>query len=124
MVLSGLQDLKPERRDEILLAIAKKVEKYNLITPAILFLQMSKPLSFVGSQAVLFSAPIAGAFIDERLIEDFGQIMADRENVERLLTLLEDREEIRAKQEKLEKDQNKLEKARTKLEKGHKKIDN
>ena len=117
MVLSGLDDLKPERRDEILMAIAKKVEKYNLITPAILFLQMSKPLSFVGSQAVLFGAPIAGAFIDERLIEDFGQVMADRENVERLLTLLEDREEVRAKQERIDKEQRKLEKAQIKLEK-------
>ncbi|MDP3488435.1 MAG: hypothetical protein Q8S19_11000 [Bacillota bacterium] len=117
MVLSGLEDLKPERRDEILMAIAKKVEKYNLITPAILFLQMSKPLSFVGSQAVLFGAPIAGAFIDERLIEDFAQVMADRENVEVLLTLLEDREEIRAKQEKIDKDKRKLEKAQMKLDK-------
>lgn len=123
MVLSGLQDLKPERRDEILMAIAKKVEKYNLITPAILFLQMGKPLSFVGSQAVLFSAPIAGAFIDERLIEDFGQVMADRENVERLLTLLEEREEVRAKQERIDKEQKKLQKAQMKFEKEQKKHD-
>lgn len=92
MVLGALEELKPERRDEILLAIVKKIEKYNLITPAIFFLQMSKPLSFVGSQAVFFAAPIAGAFINERLIEDFGQVMADRENVERLLTLLEERD--------------------------------
>ena len=117
MVFSGLEELKPERRDDILLSIAKKIEKYNLITPAILFLQLGKPLSFVGSQAVLFGAPIAGAFIDERLIEDIGQVMADRENVERLLTLLETREEERVKKEKLEKEQRKLEKEQKKTTK-------
>jgi len=104
MVLGGLEELKPERRDELLLSICKKIEKYNLYTPAIFFLQMTKPLAFVGSQAVLFGAPIAGAFIDERLIEDFGQLMSDRENVERLLTLLEEREEARMQQEKAEKE--------------------
>lgn len=103
MVLGGLEELKPERRDEMLVAIAKKIEKYNLITPAIFFLQMSKPLAFVGSQAVLFGAPIAGAFIDERLIEDLGQLMGDRENVERLLTMLEEREEARLEKEKAER---------------------
>lgn len=96
MVLS-LEEITPKRRDEILLSIAERIERFNLITPAIFFLQMGKPLSFVGSQAVFFFAPIAGFLVNERLIEEFGQVMADRENVERLLVLLEERDKEKSK---------------------------
>jgi hypothetical protein len=88
----GVADVTPERRDELLLKVAEKIERFDLITPAIFFLQMSKPLSFVGSQALLSFAPIAGFIVNEKLLEEFGQVMADRENVERLMVLLEERE--------------------------------
>ncbi len=91
MVL-GVADLTPERRDELILKVAEKIERFDLITPAIFFLQMSKPLSFVGSQALLGFAPMAGLVMDEKLLEEFSQILADRENVERLMVLLEERE--------------------------------
>jgi len=91
MVLD-VPDLTPERRDEILLKVAEKIERFDLITPAIFFLQMSKPLSFVGSQALLSFAPIASLLVSERLLEEFSQVMADRENVERLMVLMEERD--------------------------------
>jgi hypothetical protein len=91
MVL-GEADLTPQRRDELLLKVAEKIERFDLITPAIFFLQLSKPLSFVGSQALLSFAPMAGLFMNEKLLEEFSQVMADRENVERLMVLLEERE--------------------------------
>ena len=91
MVL-GEADLTPARRDELLLKVAEKIERFDLITPAIFFLQMSKPLSFVGSQALLSFAPMAGLIMNEKLLEEFSQVMADRENVERLMVLLEERE--------------------------------
>ena len=91
--------VSPERRDEILTAIANRIVRHGLVTPAIFFLQMGKPLAFIGSQTVFMAQPFAGLFLNENLVEDFGHIMSDRENVERLLVMLEEKDaEARKKQ--------------------------
>jgi len=88
-------EITPERRDELLLSMVQKIEKYDLITPAIFFLQLGKPLSFVTGQALFAVAPFGSLFIKEKLLEELSHLMSDRENVERLLTLLETREQER-----------------------------
>jgi len=87
--------ISPERRDELLLAMVLKIEKYDLITPAIFFLQLGKPLAFVTGQALFAMAPFGSLFIKEKFLEELSFLMNDRENVERLLTLLETREQER-----------------------------
>jgi hypothetical protein len=83
-------DLPDEKRiDQLLNKVADKIHQWRLEVPAIFFLQTMKPLSFVGGQALFFFAPIAGVFFDEETIDDYGHILSDRDNVERLLTKLE-----------------------------------
>jgi len=82
------EPLSPQRRDEILERIAQRIKRYGLITPAVLFLEMNKPLTFIASQAVHFFSPIVGVFIAN--VEEYAYLMEDRENVDRLIRRLEE----------------------------------
>jgi hypothetical protein len=103
---SDTPEVTPERRDQILNAIADRVIRHGLVTPAIFFLQMGKPLAFLGSSAVFLAQPFAGLFINEDSIEDFGHLLSERENVERLLLILEEKDqEFQKKQKQLRAEQ-------------------
>ena len=43
--------------------LAKKIDELKLITPSIFFLEMVKPLNFIGSQTMVFFGPIISAFV-------------------------------------------------------------
>ncbi len=76
-----------KRRDEIVNAIAERVRQFGVIVPAIFFLEMHKPLSYVGGQAMHFFAPIVGTFFET--FEDYAYFFDDRNNVELLIQRLE-----------------------------------
>ena len=86
-------EVTPERRDEILLAVVQRIEKYDMITPSLFFLQMGKPISFVTGQALFAFAPFGSLFVKEKLLEELAHLLSDRENVERLMVMLETREQ-------------------------------
>ena len=60
-----------------------------MVTPAITFLGANKPLSFVGSQALLMFQPIADLFVARELSMDLVTLLADRDRLDMLLTRLE-----------------------------------
>ena len=43
--------------------LAEEVKARRMTTPAIFFLEMMRPLNFVGSQAMIFFGPIISAFV-------------------------------------------------------------
>ena len=95
------QPINEKRRDEILDAIAKRVEQFGMTVPAIFFLEMNKPLSYIGGQAMHFFAPIVGVFFET--FEDYAYFFDDRNNVELLIQKLEaiaSKEEEARKREK------------------------
>ena len=48
---------------DFLTKLAEEVKSRRLTTPAIFFLEMTRPLNFVGSQAMVFFGPIISAFV-------------------------------------------------------------
>ena len=82
----------PERQKELLAKIAGQIVKRKLTTPAILFFESVKPLSFVGSQALVFLQPIVQAFLNRREYDEIVLMMEERENVEKLLVEIENQE--------------------------------
>jgi hypothetical protein len=82
-------DISPERRDQLLDDVVEIVKRYGLITPAIFFGEMNKPLSFIGSQALHFFTPMIGAFVDENRVTEYATLLEDRANLELLLQKLE-----------------------------------
>ncbi len=96
-----------KRRDEIIDAIAKRVKQFGMLVPAIFFLEMNKPLSYIGGQAMHFFAPIAGVFF--ATFEDYAYFFDDRSNVELLIQKLE---AISAEEEEASRKAKKEKKAR------------
>ena len=85
---------------EILDRLASWVVTKRMTTPAILFLESHRPLSFVGSQAMIAASPIAHFFepflqylmgpgYEHAIYKRFAGLMEDRENVERLIIAIE-----------------------------------
>jgi hypothetical protein len=103
--ISDLTEVSPERAKELLAKIANQVVKRKLTVPAIMFLESVKPLTFIGSQALIFFQPIVQAFLNRREYDEFAVLMEDRENVELLLQEIERQEaewQAREKAEKVE----------------------
>lgn len=84
-----MKEITPERREELLDEVVNVIRRYGLITPAIFFGEMNKPLSFIGSQALHFFTPVIGAFVDEARVTEYATLLEDRNNLEYLLQKLE-----------------------------------
>lgn len=95
----------PERQKELLAKIADQIVKRKMTTPAILFFESVKPLSFVGSQALVFLQPIIQAFLNRREYDEIVLMMEERENVEKLLLEIENQEAQWQQREKAERDE-------------------
>ncbi len=103
--ISDLGEVSPERGKELLAKIANQVVKRKLTVPAIMFLESVKPLTFIGSQALIFFQPIVQAFLNRKEYDEFAVLMEDRENVELLLQEIERQEaewQAREKAERVE----------------------
>jgi len=88
--VSAVVDVSPERRDQLIYMVADQVVKRGLETPATFFVEMNRPLSFIGGQALVFFAPILGVVFNQQTIEEFARLMEDRKNVDRLLDKIEE----------------------------------
>ncbi len=98
------EPIDQKRRDEIIEAIAKRIEQFGMLVPAIFFLEMNKPLSYITGQGMHFLAPIAGVFFST--FEDYAYFFDDRKNVELLIQKLEslaEKEEERARELKAQR---------------------
>jgi len=82
-------ELTDERRDLLLDKIARAVVDRNLAAPAIFFLETMKPLSFVGSQVMVFFDPIVSSIFDFKQYNEVRLALEHRENVELLLQRIE-----------------------------------
>ncbi len=101
--ISDLGEVSPERAKELLAKIAHQIVKRKLSVPAIMFLESVKPLSFIGSQALIFLQPMVQAFLNRKEYDEFAVMMEDRENVELLLQEIEKQENEWQSKEKAER---------------------
>lgn len=104
----------PERQKELLEKIANQIVKRKLTTPAIMFFESVKPLSFIGSQGMVFLQPFVQAFLNRREYDEITLMMEERENVEKLLCEIEKQEAEWQEREKREKEESKKLKAERK----------
>ncbi len=79
----------PAARDALIERLAHLVDRWGLVTPAIFFLEANKPLSFVGSQALLLLQPMTDLFMAPELTADLAALFADRGRLETLISRLE-----------------------------------
>ena len=83
------KDLTEAERNEIIKSTAAFVKKQGVRTPAVLFLEMHKPLSGVAGNAAIFFAPFIMPFLGFSNVDKYSRFFADRTNVERLICEIE-----------------------------------
>jgi len=83
------EDILPERKDELIGKLAQEIVDRRLSVPAIFFLETVKPLSFLGSQAMVFFEPIVQSVFAFKNYKEFYLLLEDRKNVEKLLQEIE-----------------------------------
>jgi len=83
-------ELSQERTGYLIDKLANWVISHKLETPAVLFLESLKPLSFIGSQMwLMYGVPALGIVLDERETSEYGLLFEDRENLEALIRKIE-----------------------------------
>lgn len=90
-------NITPERRTEIITKIAQKTVDLRLTPIAIVILESAKPLSFLGSQLMVFFQPIITAIFPFYQYDEIALLLEDRANVELLIQTIELLEENRGR---------------------------
>ena len=76
--------------DELFLEkIAIKIHQHRMVTPAVFFLEMTKPLALLGSHFLVFFGPIINSFIQAENYYRTVQVLEEPKNVEILLEIIE-----------------------------------
>jgi hypothetical protein len=84
-----MKDLSDEQSRELIEHVARQIDDRKLATPALLFLEVIKPFSFLASQGLLLAEPFLSFFYEDPRIGDYAELLADRSNVEQLMGRLE-----------------------------------
>ena len=97
-------ELTPEEIEEVIQEAYKKITEYKMETVSILTLESLKPFSYVGGELVRAALSPVMPALGENLgltSEKMLQVFEDRENIERLIQLLEEnlkKEEVERRQ--------------------------
>ena len=82
-------ELTDEETDALLRKAADQVIKRKMITPAILALEMHKPIAHIGSSSALALSPFIVPFFGFDTFNDYSRLFSKPENFERLIVMLE-----------------------------------
>jgi hypothetical protein len=86
-------DVTPERKKELFTKLVNKIVELRLTPVAIVTLESVKPLTFIGSQVMVFFQPIFMAVFPFKQYEELGALLEERSNVEDFIVMLEHAED-------------------------------
>ncbi|SFI63349.1 hypothetical protein [Planctomicrobium piriforme] len=72
--------------------LAREIVRRRLTMPALAFLEMSRPLNFLGAQAMHFFAPIVTTLFDGPTYEQFAKFLERRDSIDLLCDAIENAE--------------------------------
>ena len=78
-----------ERQQELLEKVARRVVDMRVSAMAIFLLESTKPLSFLGSQAMVFFQPLIQPVFNFKDYETITEMIENRDNVEHLIQRIE-----------------------------------
>lgn len=87
------EPLTEEQKREMIDHLAVNIVKRGLGTPAIMFLEMNKPLTTIASSTAIVASPFLVPFLGFDRVDQYTQFFQSRENVERLIERIEEMEE-------------------------------
>lgn len=84
------EDIDPtEHQKQVVDKVCKAVVRRRMTVPALMVLEMSRPLNFVASQVIHFFRPIVSVVLDTAGIEAFANFLEHRGSVEYLARRLD-----------------------------------
>jgi hypothetical protein len=89
--MTGPLTSSEDQRDELVEQLAREIQLRGLTTPAVHFLQASRPYRPLGANAMLFFDPVLRGFFGGELATA-SEILADDDGIEQLIERLEELE--------------------------------
>jgi hypothetical protein len=77
-----------EQSEQLIEHLTEQISQWRLELPAVLFLQITRPFSFIASQGLLLCQPLLSFVLDGLRIGDYANLLADRTNIDRLIARL------------------------------------
>lgn len=97
-------EISEERKKFLINKIAQRIVDLRMTPVAIVFLESSKPLSFLGNQLMVFFQPFYRAFFSFPEYDEIALMLEDRNNIEALICEIERLEEERNELQRSKKD--------------------
>jgi hypothetical protein len=91
------EELSEQEEEELLDKAASEIRKRKLEAPAILMLELHKPVAYVGSHAAIAFSPFLVPFLGYDNINNYSRLFSKKENIERLLQRLDRQPDEHAK---------------------------
>jgi hypothetical protein len=82
--------LTSDERSEMIESIAKTIVRRRLECPAVVLLEMHKPLSFIASQGLAVALPVIGPLVGPERIARFSRLLIERGNIDLLIGRIEE----------------------------------
>ena len=79
--------------------LCREVVRRHLTTPALLFLEMSRPLNNVGAHLLHFFSPLLSVFTDTTHVREFARFLERRGSIDYFCRRIEDLEAAATKRE-------------------------
>ena len=104
-IKTNIQITLSELDKQFVTRLAKRIQKSGFVTPAIFFLEMTKPLALLGSHAMVFFGPIVNSFIKADGYYRAAELFEEPDTVEFLLNEIErlDKEDSATEGESIER---------------------
>ena len=80
------------RREQMIERLAGWITARGLESPAILLLELSKPLALLGSQVLLVLHPFLGSALPQNALNEWADLLEDPVTVDQILDQLESRD--------------------------------
>ncbi len=81
--------LNMQRREQLIDNLARRAAKLGVTAPAILFLEMHKPLAFLGAQVLWTAQPFLNSWMNPANVRDWALLLEDPVAVDALIARLE-----------------------------------
>lgn len=89
-VAAGPRNDQDARRRQLIERIARRIAEKRLEGPAVLFLELNKPLAFLIGQAAVVASPVLAMFIPMSELEEATQLLGSSEAFEELIQRIEE----------------------------------
>lgn len=88
------EEIISPRQRELMERLADRIVRLRMSAPAILFLESVRPLNYVGSQVMVFFAPVVRGFLGLPEWDEVRQVLERRESIGWFLDKIEEKEAV------------------------------